>query len=99
MALARWHPHWPLRSALARRRRRDGEVYLARNTQLERDVAVKVVPLSLRDAARVTRFRRETEVLAALNHGSVAPIHGFVDAADAHAIVMEFVRARRLHNA
>jgi serine/threonine-protein kinase len=46
-----------------------GEVYRARDTKLDRDVAIKVLPASVaRDADRLARFQREAEVLAALNH-------------------------------
>lgn len=73
-----------------------GEVYHARDTQLKRDVAIKVLPPSLRDAERLSRFRREAEILASLNHAGIATIHGFVDSADVHAIVMEFVEGETL---
>jgi Tol biopolymer transport system component len=69
-----------------------GEVYLARDTKLNRDVAIKVLPdLFARDADRVARFRREAQVLAALNHPHIAAIYGFEDAGDAPALVLEFV--------
>src|ERR1043166_8971598 len=46
-----------------------GEVYRARDPQLERDVAIKVLPLELaNDPERLTRFDREAKILAALNH-------------------------------
>ncbi len=53
-----------------------GEVYRARDTRLKREVAIKILPeeFSL-DADRVTRFQREAEVLASLNHPNVAAIY------------------------
>ena len=52
-----------------------GEVFRARDTKLGRDVAIKVLPASLaQDAERVGRFRREAQVLAALNHPNIAAI-------------------------
>src|SRR5262245_21081492 len=54
-----------------------GEVYRARDTTLNRDVAIKVLPpLLALDPDRVARFRREAQVLAALNHPNVAAIYG-----------------------
>jgi serine/threonine-protein kinase len=59
-----------------------GEVYRARDTQLRRDVALKVLPAEVAtDPDRLARFQREAELLAALNHPHVAQIHGMVEAA------------------
>ena len=50
-----------------------GEVYRARDTKLNRDVALKVLPeLLARDPERMARFRREAQVLASLNHPNIA---------------------------
>jgi Tol biopolymer transport system component len=73
-----------------------GEVYRARDTKLNRDVAVKVLPeLSALDPDRLARFEREAQVLAALNHPNIAAIYGIVDIPDAAgsqgALVMELV--------
>ena len=58
-----------------------GEVYRARDTRLNRDVAVKVLPALLAaDRDRLARFEREAQTLAALNHPNVAQIYGVVDA-------------------
>jgi hypothetical protein len=55
-----------------------GEVYRAHDTKLGRDVALKTLPASLTsDPERVARFRREAQVLAALNHPHIAQIYGF----------------------
>ena len=54
-----------------------GEVYRARDTELGRDVAIKVLPESFtNDAARVARFEQEAKTLAALNHPNIAHIFG-----------------------
>jgi len=66
-----------------------GEVYRARDTKLDRDVAIKVLPAALaQDPERLARFKREAKVLASLNHPHIAQIYG----ADDHpALVMELV--------
>src|SRR5262245_50275941 len=65
-----------------------GEVYRARDTKLQRDVAVKVLPeLFARDPERLARFAREARTLAALNHPNVAQVYGVEET----ALVMEFV--------
>jgi hypothetical protein len=54
-----------------------GEVYRAKDTKLNRDVAIKVLPESFAlDADRVARFTREAQVLASLNHPNIAAIYG-----------------------
>jgi len=74
-----------------------GEVYRARDAKLNRDVAIKVLPaLFANDPERLTRFRREAQVLAALNHPNIAHIHGFEDANGIHALVMELVEGPTL---
>ena len=51
-----------------------GEVYRARDTKLNRDVALKVLPEAfVTDPERLARFQREAEVLASLNHPNIAP--------------------------
>jgi Tol biopolymer transport system component len=74
-----------------------GEVYRARDTKLNRDVAIKVLPdLFAGDPERLARFRREAQVLAALNHPNIAHIHGFDDSTGIHALVMELVEGPTL---
>ncbi|HVT48422.1 MAG TPA: protein kinase [Vicinamibacterales bacterium] len=69
-----------------------GEVYRARDTKLNRDVALKVLPpLVANDPDRLARFRREAQVLASLNDPHIAQIYGFEDAGGTHALVMELV--------
>ena len=54
-----------------------GQVYRATDTNLKRQVAIKVLPAALvDDADRLARFQREAEVLAALNHPNIAAIYG-----------------------
>jgi serine/threonine protein kinase/Tol biopolymer transport system component len=69
-----------------------GEVYRARDTKLNRDVALKILPDAFAlDGDRIARFRREAQVLASLNHPNIAAIHGFEDSGSMHALVLEFV--------
>jgi len=74
-----------------------GEVYRATDTNLKRQVAIKVLPESLAgDTERLARFQREAEVLAALNHPNIASIYG-LDRTDGHAaLVMELVEGPTL---
>src|SRR5580700_6526050 len=65
-----------------------GEVYRAKDTKLQRDVAIKVLPAALaQDPERLARFEREAKVLASLNHPNIAQIYGIED----RALVMELV--------
>ena len=74
-----------------------GEVYRARDTKLNRDVAIKVLPdLFANDPERLARFSREAQTLAALNHPNIAHIHGLEDSSGIHALVMELVEGEDL---
>ena len=82
-----------------------GEVYRARDTKLNRDVAIKVLPESFAlDADRVARFTREAQVLASLNHPNIAAIYGIEEspstgsgqAGSTRALVMELVEGEDL---
>jgi serine/threonine protein kinase len=74
-----------------------GEVYRARDPRLNREVALKILPdLLAGDADRLARFRREAQVLGALNHPNIAHLLGFEDAGPVHAIVMELVEGPTL---
>jgi Tol biopolymer transport system component len=69
-----------------------GQVYRARDTRLNRDVALKVLPDAFAaDAERLARFTREAQTLAALNHPAIAHIHGLEESDHVRALVMEFV--------
>jgi eukaryotic-like serine/threonine-protein kinase len=79
-----------------------GEVYRARDTELQRDVAIKILaPSFASDPDRLARFTREAQVLASLNHPNIATIHGVEDATGAgqagvRAIVLELVEGETL---
>jgi serine/threonine-protein kinase len=81
-----------------------GEVYRARDTKLDRDVAIKVLPESVAaDPERIARFEREAKTLAALNHPHIAHIHGLEEANPStgsghvvRALVMELVEGPTL---
>ena len=74
-----------------------GEVYRATDTDLKRQVAIKVLPASVAgDADRLARFQREAEVLAALNHPNIAAIYGLERSAGFTALVMELVEGPTL---
>ena len=72
-------------------------MYRARDTKLNRDVALKVLPeIFARDAQRMARFRREAQVLASLNHPNIATIHGLEESNGHSALVMELVEGPTL---
>ena len=69
-----------------------GEVYRARDTRLNREVAIKILPdVFAADADRVARFQREAQVLASLNHPNIAHIHGLEETGTSKALVLELV--------
>ncbi|HXV61703.1 MAG TPA: protein kinase, partial [Vicinamibacteria bacterium] len=69
-----------------------GEVYRARDTKLDRDVAVKTLPESFAsDPERVSRFEREAKVLATLNHPHIAQVYAVEETLNGSVIVMELV--------
>src|SRR5438105_650699 len=74
-----------------------GEVYRARDTKLNRDVAIKVLPdLVASDPERLARFTREAQTLASLNHPNIAHIHGLEESGGVRALVMELVEGEDL---
>jgi Tol biopolymer transport system component len=74
-----------------------GEVYQAKDEKLGRQVAIKVLPEEFaRDADRVSRFRREAQLLAALNHPNIAAIHGLEETDGKHFLVLELVEGPTL---
>src|SRR6516225_4308339 len=69
-----------------------GEVYRARDTKLDRDVAIKILPEALAaDPDRIARFEREAKTLAALNQPHIAQIYGLEESNGVRALVMELV--------
>ena len=85
-----------------------GEVFRARDTRLDREVAIKVLPAEwAQDRERLARFEREAKLLASLNHANIAHVYGFEsarlpDGSTAHFLAMELVEgedlAERLKN-
>src|SRR5436853_6405056 len=74
-----------------------GEVYRARDTRLGRDVAIKALPAAFAaDPARLSRFRREAQTLASLNHPNIASIYGLEEAGGAPHLVLELVEGETL---
>jgi serine/threonine protein kinase len=74
-----------------------GEVYRARDSKLKRDVAIKILPDEFsRDAVRASRFQREAEVLAALNHPNIASIYDVQESDAAQFLVLELVEGDTL---
>src|SRR5439155_21115111 len=74
-----------------------GEVYRARDTRLKRDVAIKILPDEFaRDGERVSRFQREAEVLASLNHPNIASIYDVQEAGGSRCLVLELVEGETL---
>src|SRR5215831_19340944 len=74
-----------------------GEVYRARDTRLNRDVALKIVSeLFASDAERLARFTREAQTLASLNHPNIAAIYGLEESNGVRAFVMELVEGEDL---
>jgi Tol biopolymer transport system component len=74
-----------------------GEVYLARDTKLGRDVALKILPAAFaQDPHRLARLQREARVLASLNHQHIAVIHGLEEDEGMTGLVLELVEGPTL---
>ena len=74
-----------------------GEVYRARDLKLKREVAIKILPEEFsRDVDRVSRFQREAEVLASLNHPNIAAIYDVQEANGSRFLVLELVEGETL---
>jgi Tol biopolymer transport system component len=74
-----------------------GEVWRARDTKLERDVAIKALPEQFaRDSERLARFEREARLLASLNHPNVAAIYGCTESDGTMLLVLELVEGQPL---
>ena len=73
-------------------------LYRAHDSKLDRDVAIKMLPVEFaRDPGRLARFRREARVLASLNHPNIAAIYGLEEAAEGDYLVLELVEGDQLH--
>ena len=69
-----------------------GEVYRARDTKLKREVAIKILPYEVsRDPDRISRFQREAELLASLNHPNIAAIYDLEENDEFRFLILEFV--------
>jgi Tol biopolymer transport system component len=74
-----------------------GEVYRARDSKLQRDVAIKALPEEFQhDPDRLLRFEREARLLASLNHTNIAAIHGLEEQGGTRFLVMELVEGQTL---
>ena len=74
-----------------------GEVYRARDSKLNRDVALKILPAMFTDdAERMARFRREAQVLASLNHPNIGSIYGLEESNNLRVLVLELVEGPTL---
>jgi serine/threonine protein kinase/Tol biopolymer transport system component len=74
-----------------------GMVYLATDTRLDRQVAIKALPEHLaNDADRLARFQREAKVLASLNHPNIGAIHGLEEANGQQYLVLEYIEGEPL---
>jgi len=74
-----------------------GQIYRARDTNLGRSAAIKVLPDAfLQDPERLARFRREAKVLASLNHPNIAAVYGWEQCGASSALVMELVEGHPL---
>src|SRR4026209_1526811 len=74
-----------------------GEVYRARDTQLKRDTALKILPAAVAgDPERLARLRREPEILASLTRPHIAHIYGLADSEGTRALIMELVEGQTL---
>ena len=74
-----------------------GEVYRARDTKLDRDVAIKVLPEEFaKDKERLARFEREAKLLASLNHPNIASIYGLEESDGVKTLVLELVEGPTL---
>ena len=74
-----------------------GQVWQATDTQLNRQVALKILPDAFAsDPDRLARFTREAQILASLNHPNIAAIHGIEEAEGTRALVLELVEGPTL---
>ncbi len=88
--------HYQLRDCIGRGGM--GLVYRARDTRLERDVAIKCLRTELFEAHYIERFKREALLLAKLNHPNIVQIYDFIEAPEQVALVMELVDGQNLQS-
>jgi serine/threonine protein kinase len=74
-----------------------GEVYRARDTQLGREVAIKVLPPEMAaDPSRLERFKREAKSVAALNHPNIVTLFSVEEAEGIHFLTLELVTGKAI---
>jgi len=74
-----------------------GEVYRAKDTELDRDVAIKVLPEGMaQDPDRIARFEREARLLASLSHQNIATLHGLEEHEGQRFLIMELAEGETL---
>jgi TolB-like protein len=74
-----------------------GDVYEARDTKLDRSVAIKVLPATfVEEPGRLARFRREAKMLASLNHPNIVTLHSFEEVDGVNFLTMELVKGQPL---
>ena len=74
-----------------------GQVWQAHDTQLNRDVALKILPDAFAaDPERLARFKREAQILASLNHPNIAAIYGIEESEGTRALILELVEGPTL---
>ena len=72
-------------------------MYLARDTRLDRQVAIKALPAHLaQDSDRLARFQREAKVLASLNHPGIGAIYGLEESNGHQYLILEYVEGENL---
>src|ERR1700747_1692337 len=76
-----------------------GEVYQATDSKLGRNVAIKLLPVTFAsEPERLSRFRREAQVLASLNHPNIAHIYGLEESGDTRCIVLELIEGETVQS-
>jgi serine/threonine protein kinase len=73
-----------------------GEVYVAEDTNLHRNVALKVLPPEMASDERRHRFEREAQAIAALNHPNIVHVYSVEESEGVHFITMELVKGKTL---
>jgi eukaryotic-like serine/threonine-protein kinase len=92
-----WHPTCPYEIGAQIGAGGMGVIYRARDTKLQRDVAIKVLPEALaHDPERLARFEREARTLASLNHPNIGAIYGLEEVDGVRALVLELVDGETL---